>query len=148
MYLVTVRLRDFPSRETFQIYNRHFVDHFSHEAERRMDVVHGINMRKMRVKYLQDLFLQWRGILAAYDEGVVKGDAVLASAIWRNLWKASPNGPSEQDQDWSKVVSVVAYMRRNLERLALIPDSSLNQATFTTSAGAESTRDGALPLKV
>jgi len=63
---------------------------------------------------LKDLFLQWRGVLAAYDEGLVKGDAVLGSAIWRNLYRG------QEEVDWEKVAIVVAYMRRAVKLLGSI----------------------------
>ncbi|EEP76059.1 conserved hypothetical protein [Uncinocarpus reesii 1704] len=120
MYLITVRLRALPSPESFQTFSRHLFDHFSNNAEDRMDVMHGITSRSIRVKYLKDLFLQWRGVLAAYDEGLVKGDAVLAAAVWRNLYKGSytdVQGRGE-DIDWSKIAQIVLYMRKVLGELA------------------------------
>lgn len=84
-----------------------------------MDMLHGLTSRGIRNKYLKDLFIQWRGILAAYDEGLVKGDAVLGAAVWRNLWKASHTGGVDggQDVNWAGVAWVVAYMRRVLVEL-------------------------------
>jgi len=128
MYLITVRLRALPSPESFQTYSRHLLDHFSHNAEHRMTVLHGMTMRSVRNKYLKDLFLQWRGILAAYDEGLVSGDAVLGAAVWRNLWKASPVEANGQDMDWEKVAHVVAYMRRVLVDLSRVDEFSLLNA--------------------
>lgn len=118
MYLLTVRFRALPARESVQTYSRHLIDHFSHNAEHRMDVLHDIATRGIRNKYLKDLFIQWRGIIAAYDEGLVKGDAVLGAAVWRNLWKASPTGPDGKEIDWTKVAWVVAYMRRVVSELS------------------------------
>lgn len=128
MYLLTVRLRAFPSPESFQTYCRHLLDHFSHNAEHRMAVLHGMTMRSVRNKYLKDLFLQWRGILAAYDEGLASGDAVLGAAVWRNLWKASPVQVNGEDIEWEKVARVVAYMRRVLADLSRVGDSNLVSA--------------------
>lgn len=125
MYLLTVRLRALPSRESLRTYSRHLIDHFSHNAEYRMDVLHGLTSRGIRNKYLKDLFIQWRGILAAYDEGLVKGDAVLGAAIWRNLWKANYTGPDGKDLDWTKVARVVAYMRRVLSELSKVNEADL-----------------------
>ena len=125
MYLLTVRLRALPSHESLQTYSRHLIDHFSHNAEERMDILHGLTSRAIRNKFLKDLFIQWRGILAAYDEGLVKGDAVLGAAIWRNLWKASHNGPDGKDMDWTKVAWVVAYMRRVLSELSQVSEGDL-----------------------
>ncbi|KAL3456329.1 putative ubiquinol-cytochrome C chaperone [Aspergillus heterothallicus] len=125
MYLLTVRLRALPSRESFQTYSRHLIDHFSHNAEYRMDVVHGLTSRSIRNKFLKDLFIQWRGVLAAYDEGLVKGDAVLGAAVWRNLWKASYTSPDGKDIDWEHVARVVAYMRRVTSELSKLEEGDL-----------------------
>ena len=108
MYLLAVRIRALPSSTTVTNYNRYLLDHFSHSAEDKMILLHYITARGIRNRYLKDLFLQWRGILAAYDEGLVKGDAVLGSAVWRNLWKG------QEDVDWVKVSMVVGYMRTAL----------------------------------
>ncbi|KGO39733.1 Ubiquinol-cytochrome c chaperone, CBP3 [Penicillium expansum] len=119
MYLLTVRLRALPHRDSVTTYSRHLIDHFSHEAEHRMDAYHDLGSRTIRNKYLKDLFIQWRGIIAAYDEGLAKGDAVLGAAVWRNLWKGSQTGPDGKEEiDWAKVAQVVAYMRRVLSDLS------------------------------
>ncbi|KAN0082148.1 Ubiquinol-cytochrome C chaperone domain containing protein [Elaphomyces granulatus] len=126
MYLLTVRLRALPSRESVLTHSRHLIDHFSHNAEHRMVVLHKLSSRSIRNKYLKDLFLQWRGILAAYDEGLVKGDAVLGAAVWRNLWKASPIGPDGKEElDWTQVAYVVAYIRRVLSELSRVDATDL-----------------------
>ncbi|OJJ50451.1 hypothetical protein ASPZODRAFT_11322 [Penicilliopsis zonata CBS 506.65] len=126
MYLLTVRLRALPSHESVQTYSRHLIDHFSHNAEHRMDVLHGFTSRTLRNKFLKDLFIQWRGVLAAYDEGLAKGDAVLGAAVWRNLWKANHTSPDNQeDIDWTKVAYVVAYMRRSLYELSKVHEADL-----------------------
>ncbi|PGH17981.1 hypothetical protein AJ80_04602 [Polytolypa hystricis UAMH7299] len=128
MYLLTVRLRDLPSNDNFLTYSRHLLDHFSHNAEHRMTVFHDISMRGVRNKYLKDLFLQWRGIIAAYDEGMVSGDAVLGAAIWRNLFKASATDANGEEIDWEKVACIVAYMRRALTDLSRVPEADLLSA--------------------
>ncbi|PYH95361.1 ubiquinol-cytochrome C chaperone [Aspergillus ellipticus CBS 707.79] len=125
MYLLTVRLRALPSHESLQTHSQHLIDHFSHNAEHRMDVLHGLTSRTIRNKFLKDLFIQWRGVLAAYDEGLIKGDAVLGAAVWRNLWKASHTGPDSKDLNWSKIAHVVAYMRRVLSELSQVHEADL-----------------------
>lgn len=55
--------------------------------------------------------MQWRGLLLAYDEGLIKGDAVLASAIWRNLFKGDP------ETDPRFLVAIVGWMRSSLAEL-------------------------------
>lgn len=135
MYLLTARLRALPSHESVQTYSRHLIDHFSHNAEQRMDILHGLTSRSIRNKFLKDLFIQWRGVLAAYDEGLVKGDAVLGAAVWRNLWKASYAGPDGKDMDWTKVARVVAYMRRVLSELSQVTEGDLIMSLDRRSGG-------------
>ncbi|KAL4781924.1 ubiquinol-cytochrome C chaperone-domain-containing protein [Aspergillus varians] len=125
MYLLTVRLRALPSHESLQTYSRHLIDHFSHNAEHRMDALHGLTSRAIRNKFLKDLFIQWRGVLAAYDEGLIKGDAVLGAAVWRNLWKANYNTPDGEEIEWEKVARVVAYMRRVLSDISKLDEADL-----------------------
>ncbi|OKL60723.1 hypothetical protein UA08_04390 [Talaromyces atroroseus] len=125
MYLLTVRLRALPSIESVRTHSRHLVDHFSLNAEERMATLHNISSRSIRNKYLKDLFIQWRGVVAAYDEGLVKGDAVLGAAVWRNIWKASATTHDGQELDWSQIATVVAYMRRVLSELSEMSEADL-----------------------
>ena len=114
MYLLTVRLRALDSQAAFQNYQRYLLEHFSHAAEEKMLILHSMSARGIRNRYLKDLFLQWRGVLAAYDEGLVKGDATLAGAVWRNMFKG------DEEVDWVKVSLIVAYMRRVVAMLGRV----------------------------
>lgn len=125
MYLLTVRLRALQNAESFQTHSQHLFDHFSHNAEHRMVTLHDLSSRGIRNRYLKDLFIQWRGVLAAYDEGLVKGDAVLGAAVWRNIWKASSTDHNGQEVDWVKIATVVGYMRRILSELAETSEADL-----------------------
>lgn len=123
MYLLAVRLRCFPAQSE-KPWQQHLLDHFFHDAENRMTIYHNMHASGTRSKYLKDLFIQWRGLLAAYDEGLVKGDAVLAAAIWRNVFKAS------EDVDIKVLGQIVSYMRRALKGLDTLPDERISQATL------------------
>ena len=112
MYVIIAQLRAAqPTQSEFQDYHRYLIEHFSREAEDKMVLLHNLNAQGIRSRYLKDLLLQWRGILVSYDEGLVKGDAVLASAIWRNLFRADEN------VDWVKVASVVTYVRLAIRKV-------------------------------
>jgi cytochrome b pre-mRNA-processing protein 3 len=123
MYLLTVRLRSLPpvsasTPGSFHNFQQNLVEHFSQSAELKMNILHTITARGIRNRYLKDLFIQWRGVIAAYDQGMVEGDAVLGAAVWRNLWKG------EEEVDWVNVGLVVAYMRKavvELEKIEEIP---------------------------
>lgn len=87
-----------------------------------MLIFHGMAARGIRNRYLKDLFLQWRGLMAAYDEGLVKGDAELAGAVWRNLFKG------DEEVDWVKVAEVVAFIRKSVKLLGEVELSDINIA--------------------
>ncbi|KAI9723507.1 MAG: Protein cbp3, mitochondrial [Chrysothrix sp. TS-e1954] len=118
MYLLTVRMRYF-SEGYANVWMQHLHDHFFWEAEHRMTIFHKINSRTLRNTYLKDLYNQWRGVQGAYDEGLVKGDAVLATAVWRNVFTA------KADVDWKYVALVVGFMRRGVRALDKAGDRAI-----------------------
>ena len=119
MYALTARLRKFPA-EHVRIWEQNLLDHFFYAAEDRMAMWHGMAARGVRNKYLKDLWVQWRGVLVSYDEGLIKGDAVLAAAVWRNVFQA------REDVDLADVAAVVSYLRRELSRLDKMPDNLIS----------------------
>lgn len=121
MYLLSARFRAFEPYAAGP-WQQHLLDHFFYDAENRMTIHHGMHARGTRNKYLKDMFVQWRGLLAAYDEGLAKGDAVLAAAVWRNVFKADEN------VDVAKMAQIVSYMRRTLKGLDSLPDEKVQSA--------------------
>ncbi|KAK7556882.1 ubiquinol-cytochrome C chaperone-domain-containing protein [Phyllosticta citricarpa] len=109
MYLLTTRIRLFPA-EHAPTWHQNLIDHFFYEAEKRMIKWHNIAASGIRNKYMHDLHIQWRGLVTAYDEGLVKGDPVLATALWRNLWKAERVDPHG-------LATLVHYIRANVFKL-------------------------------
>ncbi|KAI1128535.1 hypothetical protein F5Y10DRAFT_173944 [Nemania abortiva] len=118
LYLIFARLRNL-DRDAARSWQAQLVDHFFFDAEERMDLGHGISSRALRGRYLKDLFVQWRGIVAAYDEGIAKGDAVLASAVWRNVFKA------REDVSVRDLAAIVSWIRLSLKMLDQMPDEAL-----------------------
>jgi cytochrome b pre-mRNA-processing protein 3 len=118
MYILTVRMRLFPADHA-PAWHQHLLDHFSFDAEMRMETVHSLTSRGIRARYLKDLFIQWRGVLAAYDEGLVKGDAVLAAAVWRNIFKAA------DDVNAVDLALVVSYLRREIAGVGSMSDGEI-----------------------
>lgn len=118
MYLIVVRLRACEP-ERYKRWTDQLVDHFFHAAEDRMVKQHALTSRALRQRYLKDLFVQWRGLLLAYDEGLAGGeDAVLAAAVWRNLFKA------REDVDARALAGVVGFMRRCLREWDRMDDDA------------------------
>lgn len=77
---------------------------------------YGVKSATQRRGYMKDLFHQYRGLTAAMDEGLMKGDAVLASAIWRNTFDASDN------VDIEVLAMVTSHVRRVLSKLGQVGD--------------------------
>ena len=119
MYVLTVRLRCFPAQHA-RVWHQHLLDHFFYAAEDRMTIWHGMVARSVRNKYLKDLWQQWRGVLLSYDEGLIKGDAVLATAVWRNVFKA------DERVDIADLALVTAYLRAQLKMLDGIGDEQVS----------------------
>jgi cytochrome b pre-mRNA-processing protein 3 len=106
MYVLITQLRGvLGTQSEFQDYHRYIIEHFSRAAEDKMVILHNMNAQGIRSRYLKDIFLQWRGVLASYDEGLVKGDSVLGSAIWRNLFRG------DKAVDWVRVALVTGWVR-------------------------------------
>ena len=137
MYLLTVRFRCFPAAHV-QPWYQHLIDHFSYMAEDKMVVDHKMGVRSERHKYLKDLFVQWRGLQAGYDEGLMKGDAVLATAVWRNIFQGNP------DVDWRGVAEVVSYMRHILRMLGEMSDADIAGGELVFGGDPGSEREGLL----
>ena len=118
IWMLTARLRAFP-QENVRTWHQSLLDHFFHAAEDRMVLWHRLDSRAGRNKYLKDLLMQWRGVLLSYDEGLVRGDAVLAAALWRNVFKAS------EKIELKQLALVTAYVRRELKMLDKLSDEEL-----------------------
>lgn len=56
---------------------------------------------------------------AGFDEGLCKGDAVLAAAIWRNLFDSKP------DVDVELLAVITSYVRRVLSGLDKVSDETI-----------------------
>jgi cytochrome b pre-mRNA-processing protein 3 len=90
-------------------------DHCFWKVEETMDFVHKMTSGE-RHNYMDHYFQVWTGTLVAYDEGLVKGDAVLATAIWRLIFQA------DKTADPLKLMLVTSYARKEISRLAWLDD--------------------------
>jgi cytochrome b pre-mRNA-processing protein 3 len=141
MYLLSARFRCFETHIA-QPWQQHLLDHFFYDAENRMTIEHNMHARGTRNKYLKDLFIQWRGVLAAYDEGLARGDAVLAAAVWRNVFKA------KEDVDVRAIAQIVSYMRRVLKGLDKASDEDVQRCRVEFGSPEEESAVVALRSKM
>ena len=118
VYALTVRLRAFPPQHV-RLWHQNLVDHLFYAAENRMVMWHAMSARSLRNNYLKDLWQQWRGLTFSYDEGLIRGDAVLAAAVWRNLFKG------KEGVDVGEIALVTAYLRAQIKALEQLPDETI-----------------------
>jgi cytochrome b pre-mRNA-processing protein 3 len=115
MWMLMARMRAL-DKNRVKIWQQHFVDHFFYDAEDKMAKRYGITSSSQRSGYMKDLFHQYRGMTLAFDEGLVKGDAILATALWRNIFDAS------EDVDIEAMAMVTSYVRRAVSKLGTVDD--------------------------
>ena len=134
LYLLVARLRalDRPIQRRIQ---KQLLDGFFWDAEERIKRTHNITKTMTRQAYLQDLYEQWRGLLFSYDQGVIDGDAALAAAIWRNVFRGDP------DVDARQLAAIVCWMRRCLYILERLPDPMILDHADTVLLGVPLSSD-------
>ncbi|KAF2126102.1 hypothetical protein P153DRAFT_369458 [Dothidotthia symphoricarpi CBS 119687] len=118
MYMLQVRFRMFPESHA-SVWIQHLTNQAFYAAEDRLVIWHKFHANTLRQKHLKDMFSQWRAVLLSYDEGLVKGDAMMAAAIWRNLLG------SREDVDFQQLAQIVGYMRREMKRLDMASDDEV-----------------------
>jgi cytochrome b pre-mRNA-processing protein 3 len=117
MWILKVRIRHLPRRMADH-WNELLTNHFFWTAEKTMDFEHKIDATQ-RKKYLDSYFQVWTGAILALDEGLAKGDAVLAAALWRLLFDGADGVDPE------RLALATAYVRRELARVSRLDDAVL-----------------------
>lgn len=91
IWLLSVRFRSLPA-PLGRTYTQELINHFFIDVELRIRGPYAVTQSKLIKGYMRDMLEQYRGSVSAYDEGLVAGDAVLAAAIWRNVFGAGWGG--------------------------------------------------------
>jgi cytochrome b pre-mRNA-processing protein 3 len=109
-------------------YQQQITNHFFNDAEARLRVVYQIRDGRIIQTYMKDLLLQWRGSIVAYDEALCSSDAVLAAALWRNMYGAKADFPL------TSLASMSAHVRKQLVKLDNAPDEQVLSGKFVFDA--------------
>ncbi|KAM0787582.1 hypothetical protein ACM66B_003652 [Microbotryomycetes sp. NB124-2] len=91
VWLLQVRLRSLPA-PLGRAYIQELVNHYFIDIELRIKGPYNVTQSRLIKGYMNDMLEQYHGSCAAYDEGLVGGDAALAAAVWRNLFGAGWGG--------------------------------------------------------
>jgi len=116
-------------------YQGHLVSVFFNDVESRMKNSYGVKKASRVDQYAREALHRYHGSVMAYDEGLLRGDATLASALWRNLLEgrdllgAEEAGPaSELPMEARQIVALerlVGFVHRELHRMGEVADSNV-----------------------
>lgn len=154
VWLLTTRFRALPPPYG-RLYIQELINHFFLDAEYRLRSVYGPKCPERIIKtQMVDLRNQWNGTTLSYDVALMKGDAELAAAIWRNVF-AARGEKAYKEKDLSEeerakrvearrkdndpeaiegtvledlphlIFMYVAHLRRELQRLERVGDEAM-----------------------
>ncbi|EPY50573.1 ubiquinol cytochrome-c reductase assembly protein Cbp3 [Schizosaccharomyces cryophilus OY26] len=113
LWILQTRIRALQPQEK-QALSQALVTRFFEDMEFRIHKDYRINSDRITGMYLKDLFQQQTGAIFGYDQSMLGNDAVLATAIWRNLFAGSHN------LDLTILAEIVAFVRLNVFELSKI----------------------------
>ncbi|ORX74416.1 hypothetical protein DL89DRAFT_289980 [Linderina pennispora] len=119
VWMMLVRIRADPNAKH---YNQELVDCFFRDAEKKIRDS-GVKSGRIVNDTLKDLVSSYKGTVMSLDEGLVRSDAVLAAAIWRNLVPT--------DGAILEIDAVTKYVRTQLARLDKTTLEQLIQGEFS-----------------
>jgi len=108
MWMILVRLKQ--EGDIGRTLSRHVIEVMWNDMEERLrllDVIDTSEKREAMEEYCQQFF----GSIIAYDEGLMRDDKVLASALWRNLFHL------RKDIDAESLLLMVEYVRKQTQYL-------------------------------
>lgn len=149
IYLLTVRFRALPS-PLGRYFNQQLINHFFIDAEQRLQA-HTSQSRIVK-QTLKDCLEQYHGSFLAYDEALVtKSDAVLAAALWRNVfagaWAGSISAEGKRAPVGHKTLALteadLEQQHADLKRLGISPNAAAQELSSSppSSQGAEAQSD-------
>lgn len=111
IWLLSVRFRSLPA-PLGRTYIQEIVNHYFIHAESLMRGRYNIKQNRLIKGYMRDMLYQYHGANMGYDEGLVSGsDAVLAAAVWRNLFGAG----------WGRMGGVKGKLNQDGKEIAADP---------------------------
>ena len=88
VWLLSVRFRSLPA-PLGKSYIQEMINHYFIHSEGLMRGRYGVKQGRLIKGYMRDQLYQYHGANMGYDEGLISGsDAVLAAAVWRNIFGA------------------------------------------------------------
>jgi hypothetical protein len=100
-------------------------DAFFEDIEMRIYYEYNIKSQRYIQNQMKEFYENFRGLMIAYDEGLIKTDAVLAAAFWRNLYQNTPTSV-----DFEKLAKIVNYFWKNMKLLDMSGQNAIATGEF------------------
>lgn len=123
VWMLYVRMRPMPRRYCRE-YQQKLVNGVFDDIDYQLREVLRVNSDRTTNNYKKQFSQQLKGSVFSYDEALVAGDTVLASALWRNLFEQSDL------VDMTAIEHLVKYIRANLYVLSQMSDSDFAAGLF------------------
>ncbi|KAK9465592.1 ubiquinol-cytochrome C chaperone-domain-containing protein [Lipomyces arxii] len=114
-WMLLVRMRALPPKYA-DVYEQALIDGIFLDMEKRIVAEYNVRSGRLINNSLKEFNVQLRGAVFAYDEAILVSDAVLAAAIWRNVF----NG--RQNINLDHLASLVRHVRTHLYVLDKMSD--------------------------
>ena len=124
VYMLHTRLRCYKEQQA-RVYQQALMDTFFEDIEMRIYFEFDIKSQRFIQNLMKELHQDFTGLTIGYDEGLVKNDAVLAAAFWRNLFQHSPS-----TVDFEKLAKIVNYFWKNVKLLDLSGQEAFSAGEF------------------
>lgn len=125
LWMTQTRFRAEEGKSTQMMINS-LIDHLTTDIEIKL-LNSGITNSRIYERYLKDLISFHYGCVLAYDEGFDTNDAILASAIWRNIYTMN------EDVRPVQLENMVGYVRQQMSNLYKQDAENLFKGRITLS---------------
>lgn len=123
IWMLYVRMREMPKKYGRE-YQQKLVNGVFEDIDYQLREVMRVDSDRTVNNHKKQFSQQLRGSVFSYDEALVSGDTVLASALWRNLYAQSDL------VDMTALEHLVRYVRANLYVLSNMSDSDFGKGLF------------------
>lgn len=164
IHLLIARFRMLVPAKKANSYSQEIINHFFIDAESRMRLRFGVQTSRLVKGYMRDMHTQQRGAILGLDDALARSyvsdtarentadaDAILATAIWRNIWGAGGWGsgvagvkrklkgvdrPDEKPKDAKAAKAKEDLEREKLDEEEGMPELAPDLGVETSGRGA------------
>jgi len=123
IWILNVRLR-IEDQKFSDSYEQKIIDYYWKDIEDGLMNEAKVQHPVIALKYSKEHALNYKGYMAAFDIGLYDGDAMLAEAIWRNMYEMKEDVPIEE------IGEIVRYIRREIHNLHQLDRNTIERGVL------------------